>query len=144
VNRGFPATTNFAHRAPALALEAAQETDPIFRTPPQSVCKNQGRLARQWHFCLDGNWVHSEVDSINVCLDRNSERYVESIFLESTNWDEAVCEGGSLTDSSGTIRVNGLPLTSIVSHPMIKSHDHHPRQGFRVPQSRGYSNACSS
>ena len=33
---------SLAHRAPALALEVPQETDRIFRTPSQSVFKNQG------------------------------------------------------------------------------------------------------
>jgi hypothetical protein len=36
---------SLAHLAPALALEVPQETDRIFRTPSQSVFKNQGRLA---------------------------------------------------------------------------------------------------
>ena len=36
---------SLAHRASALALEGPQETDRIFRIPPQSVCENQCRLA---------------------------------------------------------------------------------------------------
>jgi hypothetical protein len=36
---------SLAHRASALALEGPQETDRIFRIPPQSVCEKQSRLA---------------------------------------------------------------------------------------------------
>ena len=34
-----------SHTVLQLALAVPQETDPSFRTPPQSVCENQGRLA---------------------------------------------------------------------------------------------------
>jgi hypothetical protein len=40
-------------------MEVPQETDPSLPTSPQSVCQNQGRLARQWHFCVDGNFPHA-------------------------------------------------------------------------------------
>jgi hypothetical protein len=53
----FQLQQSLAHRAPALALEVPQETDPSFRTPRQIVCENQGSLAGQWHICVDGNFL---------------------------------------------------------------------------------------